>query len=308
MKKLRKSFLAILLILTFLVSFASCDATANDNSVGGATNGGNAVGDSASGSYTENGVGSTGDAVIEDRKIIKTVYETVETEKYDDAVDAVKSKANALGGYFVSSRYTGGANAENARKASFEIRIPAEKLSDFTSEVEGVATVLTYNETANDVTLSYVDIASRISVLEAKEESLLEMAKSAKTTSELLEIEKYLSDVQATLASLRAQKQSYDTLVAYSTVHLDVREVLHERVTDGSFFSEVGSDFTKSLSAIGLFFRSVGVFLLGSSPILLLLAAVGIGIAFLIRAVLRKDKKKQEKAQDQAPSAEEKQE
>ncbi|MBQ9735523.1 MAG: DUF4349 domain-containing protein [Clostridia bacterium] len=299
MKNMKKTCLILLLVLTLLCSLISCASSGN----GGAARPG--VGDSDS--FTENGA-TSGDALITDRKIIKTVYETVETENYDDAVETLKAKVSALGGYFVSSRYTGGANAENERKASFEIRIPAEKLADFTSEVEGIAVVLSYSETADDVTLSYIDVESRISVLEAKETALLAMVEKATTTAELLEIEKYLSDIQATLASLRAQKQNYDTLVAYSTVHLDVREVLHERATDGSFFSEVGNDFMESLSAIGFFFRGVGVFLLGSSPILLLIAAIGVGVVFLIRAVLRRDKKKNETKQSQTPPADKEQE
>lgn len=287
MKNMKKICLSLLLVLTLLLTLIACASSGNGSAARPELGG-------DSGYQTGDSAGGSNSAVITDRKIIKTVYETVETENYDDAIEALKSKVAALGGYFVSSRYSGGANAENARKASFEIRIPAEKLADFTSEVEGLATVLSYNETANDITLSYIDTASRIEVLETKEKAFLAMAENAKTTSELLEIEKYLSDVQATLASLRAQKQNYDTLVSYSTVHLDLREVLHERATDGTFFSEVGHDFTESLSAIGFFFRSLGVFLLGSSPILILIAAIGVGCFFLVRAVLRKKKAKEE--------------
>lgn len=285
MKNMKRSCFVFLLVLTLLCSLFSCAASADGN--GGARPG---VGDSDS--FTENGSGSSSDSVVTDRKIIKTVYETVETENYDEAVEALKAKVAALGGYFVTSRYTGGANTENARRASFEIRIPADKLADFTGEIEGIATVLSYSETADDITLSYIDIASRIEVLETKETACLAMLEKAATTSEMLEIEKYLSDIQASLASLRSQKQHYDTLVAYSTVHLEMREVLHERATDGSFFSEVGNDFVESLSAIGRFFRGVGVFLLGSSPILLLIAAIVVGAVFLIRAVYRRRAKK----------------
>ena len=196
--------------------------------------------------------------------------------------------------YIVSSSYRGeGAANKGARSATFELRIPAEKLSAFTDKVGTLATVLHHNETANDVTMAYIDIESRITVLEAEETALLDIMKGAGTTAELLQIREALTDVQGELASLRAQKKNYDTLVAYSTVHLSVEEVRTERaVSDGSFFSEVGASFVESLGAVGAFFRGVGVFLLGNSPVLLLLAAVAVGVFFAARAVARKKSKK----------------
>ena len=282
--------LVLLLCVALLLSFAACGrASSSPDASGGASNG------MANGGDYGVGKGETADnsALPGDRKIITTVNERVETEEYDALIEGLKTAVDEEGGYFVSSSYSGsGAESKTARYASFEIRIPAEKLASFTGKVGALGTVLSYNERANDITLAYVDIESRIGVLEAEETALLAMLSKATTTSESLEVKKYLSDVQGELASLRAQKKTYDTLVAYSTVHLSVNEVAHARAADDSFFSEVGDEFVGSLAAIGSFFRGVGVFLLGSSPVLLLLAAVGVGVFFLARYIFRRESKK----------------
>ena len=290
-KTTSKYLLTFLLLLSIVFSLIACGSES-----------GNAM--DAKPGAPEAGVGNgyfaddAGDKVTgaapTDRKIITTVRESVETEQYDALIPALKNEVAAQGGYIVSSSYRGeGAANKGARSATFELRIPAEKLSAFTDKVGTLATVLHHNETANDVTMAYIDIESRITVLEAEETALLDIMKGAGTTAELLQIREALTDVQGELASLRAQKKNYDTLVAYSTVHLSVEEVRTERaVSDGSFFSEVGASFVESLGAVGAFFRGVGVFLLGNSPVLLLLAAVAVGVFFAARAVARKKSKK----------------
>ncbi len=285
-KTTSKHLLTFLLLLSIVFSLVACSSE-----------GGNAADARPGAPEAEFGNGyltdDAGDKVTgtapTDRKIITTVRESVETEQYDAFIPALKNEVAAQGGYIVSSSYRGeGAANKGNRSASFELRIPAEKLTAFTDKVGTLATVLHHNESANDITMAYIDIESRITVLEAEETALLDIMKGATTTAELLQIREALTDVQGELASLRAQKKNYDTLVAYSTVHLSVEEVVAERaVSDGSFFSEVGASFSDSLGAVGTFFRGAGVFLLGNSPVLLLLAAVAVGVFFIARVIAR---------------------
>lgn len=293
----KKLLLTLLVCLSLLLSLAGCagkDYAGSENEI---------VNDAYG---TEEG--DKGDTVLPaERKIITTVNERVETENYDTLIESLKAAVAEMGGYFVSSNYSGGGvEADRARYASFEIRIPAERLSEFTGKVGELGTVLNYTEKADDVTLAYIDIESRIKVLETEETALLAILEDAASTADLLEIRKSLSDTQAELASLRAQKKTYDTLVTYSTVHLTVNEVENARSADRSFFSEVGDGFRASLLGIGRFFRSFAIFLLGSSPVLLLIAAVGVGVFFLVRLLVRRPTKK--KTENSTPKDAEKHE
>lgn len=277
----KRALLSLLLCVTFLLCLFSCSSKAeNDASIGG----------DMKEDYGTTADGSPADDVISaDRKIIKTVNERIETEAYDDLIEGLKAAVTESGGYFVSSNYSGnGVESKRTRSASFEIRIPAEKLAEFTGKIGALGSVLSYDERAEDITLAYVDIESRISVLEAEEKALLSILETARNTSDIIEIRKSLTDTQASLASLRAQKATYDTLVAYSTVHLSVNEVAYARSADRTFFSEVGDGLRASLFGIGNFFRGAGIFLLGYSPVLILIAAVGVGAFFLVRAIRRK--------------------
>lgn len=287
-------FLSLLLILCLIFSGCSSQDKNADNGTGGAPSVGGAEGD-----YSTDSAGST--QVLTDRKIITTVYESLETAQYDAFLAALKEEVAARGGYFVHAKYSGnGIETTQNRRADFEIRIPAASLSAFTEKVGTLAAVLSHTEEADDITLSYIDVESRISVLEAEEKALLGILETAQKTEDVLAIRESLTDVQGQLASLRAQKQTYDTLIAYSTVHIDVSEVKTERAgSDGSFFSEVGKTFSESLSAIGAFFSGLGVFLLGNSPIILLVAALAVGIFFLVRYFHRRGKERIENKKEE---------
>ena len=231
-----------------------------------------------------------GSLVNADQKIIKNVYETVETEKYDEFIESLREAVAAAGGYISSSNYSGGGiySSQNSRRATFEMRIPAERLGDFTGVVDGLGVVTYYEESATDVTLTYVDVVSKISVLEAEETALLSILASAKNTSEILAIREPLSDVQSSLASLRSQKKVIDDRVAYSTVRLALREVKSVSAAEPGFFEEIGDEFMDSLEDIGGGFRGFFVWLIGDSLYILLVGAVATGAFFALRAIIRR--------------------
>ena len=291
----KRVFWLLLLILSLSLILSACDAGHTYEEVAPPNKG-----------YGNDGATST-DAVISNaRKIITTVNETVETKHYDEFIAGLKTAVAEEGGYFVSSRYNGnGVDEYGTRTASFEIRIPADRLTDFTGKVGKLGTVTQHNETANDVTMSYLDIESRISVLAAEETALLAMLEDAQSTSEMLTIRQNLSEVQGNLASLRAQKANYDTLVAYSTVHLSVKEVEVERSADEGFFDEVGKSFMSSLSAIGEIFRALAIFFLGGAPFWILLALIGVAIFVIIRLATRRSRREAKAAAQKAEETKE---
>lgn len=283
-KRTKLSLLLVTLLMLLSVVFTSCGAgdMESPSDMGGA------VGKDETG-----GLLPTDDVLSADRKIIKTVYETVQTKEYDTFIEKLKTAVADANGYFSSSRYSGdGYEERGERNAYFEIRIPADGLAAFTEAVGKMGSVSHYTESVDDVTAAYVDVESRIAVLTAEEAALLDILSKSENVSDMLVIRKQLSDVQADLASLSAQKKTYDSLVAYSTVNLTLQEVDREVKAEETFFGEVGGQFSDSLVGIGRFFRGFAVFFLGNSPVIVLLAAVGVGIFFLARALSRRSRKK----------------
>jgi hypothetical protein len=228
------------------------------------------------------------------QKLVRKMWINAETEDLDALLQQVDEKMASLGGYAEKREvYNGSPSASRRyRRATITVRVPAEQLNQFTDAVTGLSNVTSCTESADDITLSYVAIESRIEVLESEESALLTMLAKAENISDMLAIRKQLEGVQGELASLRAQKRVYDDQVAYSTVNMTVREVkrVSEETETMTFGQEIGYTFMESLYVIGSFFRGASIFLIGHSPVLLLWAALIVGIVLLVRHLLRKKK------------------
>jgi hypothetical protein len=122
-------------------------------------------------------------------------------------------------------------------------------------------------------------------VLEAKEVSLLEMLSKAETIADLLAIGSRLTEVQSELASLKAQKESLDSRIAYSTVTLTVNEVKQiETKEDPTFGEAVKEEFNESIEGFGNSAKALGVLVFGN------IIYVSIGLALFIAAVVLRRK------------------
>lgn len=281
-----KKMSALLLSVIVILAFASC-AKAYDNVAGDAGYG--------KGDYYTGGAPESSNTVLDEnqennRKIIKNVNESVQTDKYDDFLVALNEAVHSAGGYISSANYSGENyfNDTNLRHANLTVRIPADNLSSFTEKVDSLAVVTYYNESIKDVTTAYVDVESRIAVLEAEEAALLEILKTSTTTADALSVRTRLLDVQADLASLRAQKNSFDDKISYSTVDISVNEVRRAVEQNPSFFAEIGDTFSESLYDIGSGIRGFAVWFLGNILYILIVAAIAFGVFVLTRRILRR--------------------
>ncbi len=278
---------AVLAVILSLILMTSCSKSAGGDAFGGAENG--------YGGYAPENNGKDNTVIEgENRKIIKNVNESVQTDKFDDFLDSLYDAISEADGFISSSNYSGNSyyDSSTLRTANITIRIPAGNLSSFTEKVENMAVVTSYNEYIDDVTNRYIDITSRIAVLEAEESALLEILKSATTTSEMLDIRTRLVSVQSDLASFRAQRDSIDDKVEYSTVSLHVREVRRAVAQNVGFFDEVGGNFLDSVYDIGEGLRAFAVWFLGDILYILLFGGIITGIFFLARFLFRKYKNK----------------
>ena len=288
MKRICKTIVLSLILAVALLTAPSCARAyenAADGDIGGADNG-------YTGGAPEKGESLVDENLETNRKIIKNVNESVQTDKYDDFLSHLSEAVTNAGGYISSANYSGDNyfNEENLRRANLTVRIPADNLSVFTEKVDSIAVVTYYNESIVDVTNAYVDAESRIAVLEAEETALLDILKTSTTTSDALSVRTRLLDVQADLASLRAQKNSLDDRIAYSTVTINVSEVRRAVEQNPGFFAEVGGKFLDSLDDIGQGLRDLAVWFLGNILYLVLVAVLCVCGFVLVRVAIRKRK------------------
>ena len=252
--------------------------------------------------------GDTDSTVLpEGRKWIITVNMYAETEDLDTLMEALNGKISTLGGYVEDQDSHNGSmySSRRYRSASLTIRVPAERVDEFTEEMSGIANVVSTSLSREDITLSYVATESRVKALQTEEARLLELMEQAETMADLLEIESRLTDVRYELENRASQLRLYDNQVDYATIYLSIDEVQeYTPVEEPTVWERISGGFVSSVKGLGNGLLDLLVWVLAKSPYLVILGGVTAGVVVLIKK--RKARKAEKKAAKQNPTEESK--
>lgn len=242
--------------------------------------------------YSSTADSATGSIDTQNQKLIKKVYIDAETEDMDTLLTQVTEQIQALGGYIESQEIYNGSSYSSYRyqNANMTIRIPAEKLDSFVSQVKGVSNVVNYNETTDDVTLTYVSTESRIAALEIEQERLLNLLSKAEKLEDLLTIEERLTEVRYELERVNSQLRVLANQVNYATVNLNIQQVkVYTEVEEQTVWQRISSGFSGNLRNIGEGLVNFFVWLVTYSPQLIFWAVI---IAIAVTVARRSVKKR----------------
>ena len=293
MKKLTALFLCLLLLLSLTACGGSSKATqaapamkADYAMVEEVAMEAPAAAMDAGASNSLRGAGETGSTALpENRKWVITVNMDAETEDLDGLMAGLDKEIAALGGYVEDQEiYNGSSYASRRhRNANLTVRIPADRVEDFTAAVSGIANVVSTNVNRDDITLKYVDTESRVTALKTEETRLLELLAQAETMSDLLEIEARLSDVRYELESYSSRLRVYDNQVDYATIYLFISEVQeYTPVAEKTVWERIRDGFKSSIEGVTDGFVDFFVWIIANSPYLLVWAVViAVGIVIL---------------------------
>ena len=230
------------------------------------------------------------ESVSTNRKIIERVYMDVETKEFDELIQAIYEEVEKSGGYIEKSSVSGNSYSyEGNRYADFTIRVPSDASGGFAEFVSANSTVTNKEIVTDDVTLSYVDMESRVSALETEKESLEKLLAEAEVLEDIIKIQDRLTDVIYEIESNKSQLRTYDNLIEYTTVGICVREV--ERVSiveEQTAWEEIGTKLSDSVRNIGNGCVDIFIFVIGNLPYFTIVGIVAV-IAF---TVVKKVKKK----------------
>jgi len=304
-----KKFLPLLLCIVLLLGLTACGGSAKSEAM---YSGGAMVEEAApmeapmaadnAASLKGSQSGST--TLPEGRKWIITMDISAETEDLDGMLAAVNGRIAALSGYVQDQRITNGSKyaSNRYRSANLTIRIPAEQVDAFTQTVSDIANVVRSSKNLEDITLQYVATESRLKALQTEEARLLELMAKAENMTDLLEIERRLTDVRYELENITRQLRSYDNLVNYATIYLYIEEVKeYTPVKEETFFQRITGGFAKSLKGVGKGIVECVVWFIVKLPYIVVFCGVGGVLLWIIRRLPKKKAVKKARRKDTAP-------
>lgn len=209
-----------------------------------------------------------------ERKLIRTVSMNVETTEFDALITSIQENVSRLKGYIQQSDISGNSITEQGRSSgrygSMTIRIPADSLNDFVTQVEADGNVTYKSENVSDVTLQYSDVESRLKTLRTEQERLWELLAIADTTEAIIALEERLTEVTIEIESSESRLRYLDNSVTYSTVTLSIDEVDTESPTQPeNIFQQIRRGFSQNLSSLLSFLSAAVIGILSGSPTLI---------------------------------------
>jgi Ca-activated chloride channel family protein len=190
------------------------------------------------------------------------------------AADRLVSAATGAGGR-VDSRSEQSASSSGAGSPTVNLvlRIPADKLDGVLAEANKLGTVDSMSISHTDVTSQRVDLDARIAALQTSVNRLMELMGRAGNVADLLAAESALTQRQADLDSLRAQRTVLGDEISYATINVTVSAKPPATVTHGGFLGALQHGWQSLLSAVQSVVLTVG-FLIPWIPVVAVLAFV----------------------------------
>ena len=224
-------------------------------------------------------------------KIIYTADVDLETKEFDQASQALDEAVKELGGWFESrSLYQGG----SYRRLSCTIRVPAEQFEPLLERAGEAAHMVSRDAYSEDVSEAYYDSEARLTTQRTKLERLQTLLAQAATMEDIIALESALSETELQIEYLTGSLRRYDSLVGYSTVNLQLREVYRlstDEETPMTFGERLGSAFSTGLQRGMDNLEELVIGLAANWMTLLLLAAVIAGGVLGLRRLGRRRRK-----------------
>lgn len=267
----KKLLLSVVCIILACLCFLSVGCAKN-NDVGGDYYPNNSGPESTD--KSESGSDGSSTETSPDRKIIYSVYVSYVVDNLEGCEESISSKLK--NDEWVES------SSLSQDYATVVVRIKTERLDEFMSSLDGLGEISSYTKESEDISERYYDKTVRKTALENEQTRLLELQEKATTLADLLAINTRLSEIDAELASINGTLNKYDSLVEYSTVTINLRVTY--RGTEYTFWDQLLDGLSVGLDIAG----GLLIFIICAIPY----GAVAMGIFFLVRYLVRRNKAK----------------
>ncbi|MDI1316863.1 DUF4349 domain-containing protein [Flavobacterium sp.] len=202
-------------------------------------------------------------------KIIKSGNFRFQTDDLDKTYNQILSATKKYKSFIKNDSQS---NDDYQLSRTVYIRIPNENFDAFISEIsKGVSYFDRKDISSEDVTEEYIDVVSRIKTKKVLEERYYELLKKATKVSEMLEIEKQLSEIREEIEAKEGRLKYLQNKVAMSTLTLEFyKPIAKGSKATVSYGGRIGNAIVSGFNGITNFF----ITLLGIWPVIVTLVVL----------------------------------
>lgn len=115
------------------------------------------------------------------------------------------------------------------------VLIPSDQFDNFSDSISKLGKVLSLNVSTKDVTGEYVDLSSKLNVLEEQKTLLLSWLKSAKTIDEMLKLRNEVENIQTEIETIKGRMNYISFHTDFSEISINISETEEIYYTNGFF-------------------------------------------------------------------------
>ena len=221
------------------------------------------------------------------KKIYRATLElqTLEFEKANEDIDRLISE---VGGWIEQKDVS--TYSSSYRSAYYTVRVPAAKFESFCAGVGELCHVTYSTSSAEDISQSYYDTKARLDTAQIKLARLQELLKDADNMADIITIESAISDTEYQIDYLSGTLRSYDSLVDYATVCLNLNEVYRLSNTEDapkSFGEKISNAFSEGVKDAGELLEDIAIWFAYNWLALLIWIALLLAVVLIVRGAWR---------------------
>ncbi len=179
--------------------------------------------------------------------------------------------------------YTDDMSSETVPLSAYvTVRVPSERLAEFSQRISSFGKVLRESASQSDVTQQHIDLTARLKNLRAEEVRLREFLDAAKNVEEMLLVETELSRVRGEIEAMQSQLDHLNKQISYGTLTIELQKpppVVRPTGTDWGFSQAITDGIRGAASAL----RSLITVVIALSPMLVLVLLAALVVRWLIR-------------------------
>ncbi|MEK7108091.1 MAG: DUF4349 domain-containing protein [Patescibacteria group bacterium] len=218
---------------------------------------------------------TAGEITVEDQRIIMTGYITLDVNDITESLAGISSVAAKHQGFVQNSN--AGENGDGSRYGYVTIRVPVEVYNEALIDVRALGVRVTSESTnAEDITEQFTDLEARLKVAREEEQAYLALLGRSGSVSDLLQVQRELSQVRTRIEQLEGQMQYLENRSELSTITVTLEETASVRVPTKPF--QPGEAIKDALQSVVVAFQ----FLVTA---LIWVAILGVGVALPIGVI-----------------------
>ena len=218
-------------------------------------------------------------------KIIKYGSLELASTRFDEDFTRIQSMLASMGAYVENSSMNASYEG-SSRSAYLTIRVPQEQYANLTQQLLTVGQLRYQSESGQDITGQYTDTEAHLKNLQLQESRIQELLGKAETLSDVLQLESELTRIRYQIESMEGTLKSWDNLVNYSTLNVNLMEVEAYKpiqVTNPTFLQRMLTALQDGWENAVDILEGFILFVVSLLPVLIVLAILIIVIVWLVR-------------------------